>query len=178
MTHALVVGGTGMLRNVSLWLAKEGYHVSVIGRSETKLSRLIEQAPTNITALQVDYHNDVELKENLIHTIQKNGPIQLVVSWIHRTAPRALDIIKAEITEPWRLVQVTGSSSNLNELKEKVKPSESCYYQQVQLGFVMEENHSRWLTHEEIADGVRNAIHTKKEVSVVGTVTPWEKRPM
>ncbi len=30
--HALVIGGTGMLADVSLWLVREGYYVSVIAR--------------------------------------------------------------------------------------------------------------------------------------------------
>lgn len=31
MKHALVIGGSGMLAKVSLWLAENGYTVSVIG---------------------------------------------------------------------------------------------------------------------------------------------------
>ncbi|MGY3190168.1 hypothetical protein ACVWXS_004902 [Lysinibacillus sp. TE18511] len=33
MRHALVVGGTGMLSGVSLWLLNQGYHVSIIARN-------------------------------------------------------------------------------------------------------------------------------------------------
>src|SRR5690606_12782307 len=34
--HALVIGGTGMLRGVCLWLTEQGYVTSVIGRSGEK----------------------------------------------------------------------------------------------------------------------------------------------
>ena len=33
MKHVLVVGGSGMLADVSLWLNNQGYHVSVIARN-------------------------------------------------------------------------------------------------------------------------------------------------
>ncbi len=33
MAHALVIGGTGMLADTTLWLVKNGYDVSVIGRN-------------------------------------------------------------------------------------------------------------------------------------------------
>ena len=43
MKHALVVGGTGMLSNVVLWLIAEGYQVSVIARDAGRMNRLIEK---------------------------------------------------------------------------------------------------------------------------------------
>lgn len=33
MKHALVVGGTGMLADVSIWLVNQGYQVSIIARN-------------------------------------------------------------------------------------------------------------------------------------------------
>ncbi|MEK8198286.1 hypothetical protein [Lysinibacillus sp. FSL M8-0134] len=44
MTHALVIGGTGMLANTSLWLVNNGYHVSVIGRNANRMERLLNKA--------------------------------------------------------------------------------------------------------------------------------------
>lgn len=174
MAHALVIGGTGMLKNVSLWLTKQGYHVSVIGRNEEKLYRLVETAPTAFTPLQVDYQDDERLRESITYTMKKNGPIHLVVAWIHGTAPHALDIINEQLEGIWRLVQIVGSRADLTQLKVT---SNSSSYQQVQLGFIIEENHSRWLTHDEIAAGVIDAIVTGTEVTIVGNVTPVEKRP-
>jgi len=43
MNHALVIGGSGMLAGASLWLAQEGYRVTVIGRNPQKLKRLTDQ---------------------------------------------------------------------------------------------------------------------------------------
>ncbi|WP_309243101.1 hypothetical protein [Bacillus cereus group sp. BfR-BA-01309] len=38
--HALVIGGTGMLKRVSMWLWEKGFHVSIIGRDEVKLENV------------------------------------------------------------------------------------------------------------------------------------------
>lgn len=63
MKHALV-GGTGMLSGVSLWLLEQGYHVSIIARNSDRMKDLIEQADleSQITPLFVNYSNHDELK--------------------------------------------------------------------------------------------------------------------
>lgn len=45
------------------------------------------------------------------------------------------------------------------------------------LGFRVEDDGSRWLTHEEISEGILAAIADPQPVQVIGTVTPWERRP-
>jgi hypothetical protein len=45
------------------------------------------------------------------------------------------------------------------------------------LGFVVEGAAARWLTNPEISDGVGRALASADPVTIVGTVTPWEKRP-
>ena len=62
--HALVIGGTGMLKKVSMWLCDQGFRVSVIGRDEVKLENVKQasSAPENITCLPLDYQNDDDLK--------------------------------------------------------------------------------------------------------------------
>ncbi|MFJ7889091.1 hypothetical protein ACIQYL_13470 [Lysinibacillus xylanilyticus] len=43
MKHWLVIGGTGMLKDVSVWLINEGNHVTVIGRQQKKMQNLINE---------------------------------------------------------------------------------------------------------------------------------------
>lgn len=59
MKHALVVGGTGMLAGVSLWLLEKRYHVSVIARNPERMEQLIEKTnfKNNLTPILVDYRN-------------------------------------------------------------------------------------------------------------------------
>lgn len=140
--HALVVGGTGMLREATLTLAQA-----------------------------------------LRRAVGHYGPIQLAVCWIHSSAPEALQTVAAELGrsgEPCRLFHVRGSAAAdptrlprpaLDELPPTVS------YRQVILGFQIEGNRSRWLTHREISQGVLQAIEDDAEYRAVGVVRPWEMRP-
>ncbi|MEK5389281.1 short-chain dehydrogenase [Margalitia sp. FSL K6-0131] len=178
MKHALVVGGTGMLSDVTLFLKKEGYFVSVIGRDPSKYERISDSSHS--TFLSVDYHDDMQLLNKIQHTIQQHGPIQLIVAWIHSSAPDALRIIFAEAAKTkveFHLFHVLGSSSNLEKIKEAASVPANCLYHQVQLGFILEGNRARWLTNHEIASGVVAAIKEDHPIKVIGVLEPWEKRP-
>ncbi|WP_245805815.1 short-chain dehydrogenase [Bacillus alkalicellulosilyticus] len=182
MLHALVIGGTGMLSNVSLWLVSEGYNVSVIGRTPKRMERLISasQDTSKITPLLVDYRYEAELKEKLGLTIQKNGPVDLVIAWIHSGEKKVIDVLSklhASDDLTWKLFHVLGSSSNVEQIKNTVKVPNNCLYKQIQLGFIIEDTHSRWLTHDEISAGVIEAISNDNCVTIVGTLFPWDKRP-
>ncbi|EJY55896.1 hypothetical protein URH17368_1284 [Alicyclobacillus hesperidum URH17-3-68] len=104
----------------------------------------------------------------------------MAVFWIHTDAEEAFGIIAGEISNhvgiPWRLFHVRGSAAYLHPEPPKVPPN--CMYRQVVLGFVAEETGSRWLTHAEITGGLVEAIRSDCERLVVGTLEPWEKRPV
>ncbi|GIO23740.1 short-chain dehydrogenase [Oceanobacillus sp. J11TS1] len=181
--HALVVGGTGMLSGVSLWLAGEATKVSVIARSQGKMKELLVKAHQDacIIPLLVDYKDSTALKEKIRACISQNGPIDLVVAWIHSDGKNALDIISNEVaqTSPfWKLYHVLGSSANIAQIKEvAVKKHPNCQYRQIQLGFIWEKSYSRWLTHQEISKGIIDAIIRNQEVKVIGTLEPWNRHP-
>lgn len=182
MKHALVIGGTGMLSNVSLWLACEGYHVSVIGRNPQKMNSLITKCidESLITPLLVDYRNENELREKIKIAIQKSGHLDVVVAWIHSNAENALEIVLQAMSNNnhnWKLFHVLGSRANLIEISRNIEIPDGCQYHQVQLGYILEKGNSRWLTNDEIADGVIDSIKSDKLINIVGTIEPWEKRP-
>ncbi|MGA5692044.1 short-chain dehydrogenase [Cytobacillus pseudoceanisediminis] len=182
MKHALVVGGTGMLSRVSLWLVDNGYHVSIIARNAERMKQLLQETSSNsdVTPLLVDYRNNDELIEKINLTIKQNGDIDIVVAWIHSIAENALRIISHEVSKGenyWELFHVLGSSSNLDEIKKKTAAPDSFVYYQVQLGFKSEGTQSRWLTNKEISEGVIEAIKKKKKVLTIGQIEPWENRP-
>ncbi|TDL52708.1 hypothetical protein E2R60_15905 [Paenibacillus dendritiformis] len=52
---------------------------------------------------------------------------------------------------------ILGGSANLVEVENAMDFSPKCEYHQVQLGFVVEQSRTRWLTHSEIAGGVIEA---------------------
>lgn len=182
MKHVLVVGGSGMLADVSLWLNNQGYHVSVIARNPHRLKKLIDKVPhkNKITAISVDYNNDEWLRKEIISTVIKNGKIDTVIAWIHSYAENALEIICKEVSNgrnEWNLFHVLGSRSNLIEIQKNVPISENCSYHQVQLGFILEDSYSRWLTDQEISEGVIESISKNKKLHIVGNIEPWDKRP-
>ena len=106
-------------------------------------------------------------------TINKNGDIDIVVAWIHSTAPSALTIIAKEVSNSkseWELFHILGSSSDLNRIKREVTMPRGCSYHQVQLGFVIEDGHSRWLTNKEISNGVIEAIKKGNKIRTIGQI--------
>lgn len=167
-----------MLAGASLWLARQGYLVSVIGRNPNKMQRLTDQHPARITPVFVDY-TDTEALADQIEQVQKeNGQIELVLAWIHGTGRDVFSaLIKSLSTKPWELFHVTGSSADLRKVKDKAAVPSHVQYYQIQLGFHIENGRSRWLTNQEISDGVVKAIEERKTEYVIGRVDPWEKRP-
>ena len=178
--HALVIGGTGMLKKVSMWLCDQGFHVSIIGRNEVKLENVkrASSAPENMTCLPLDYHNDDDVKLSIKRTIERNGPITLVVAWIHSSAKYALSLICKEIelsSETYNLFHILGTKAS--RMTAQKIGSTRCSYHRIILGFILEDTYGRWLTHEEIAGGVIKGIENKRAEWIVGRVEPWELRP-
>ncbi|HDR7795405.1 TPA: short-chain dehydrogenase [Bacillus luti] len=178
--HALVIGGTGMLKNVSTWLCNQGFHVSIIGRDEVKLDNIKQAsaAPENVTCLSLDYHDDEDVKIAIQSTIEKNGPITLVVAWIHSSAKHALSIVCKEIEmsfEPYSLFHILGSKASRMVLP-KIGGTRCSYYRII-LGFIVDDTYGRWLTHKEISDGAIKGIESKYDKWIVGQIEPWELRP-
>ncbi len=182
--HALVFGGTGMLLEATGWIAEHVNHTVVFGRNRQRLERLSNQyGEHGLKVQELDYSSTDSLKQQIIHAYEENGEIDLVVAWIHSTAPDAIPTIKGQIAalqrhHHWTLVLVKGSSSHLNSITtiEQDIPV-NCTVKEVQLGFIYNGGTSRWLNHHEISEGVIAGIQSKKRKIVVGTLEPWEKRP-
>ncbi|MCL6445261.1 MAG: short-chain dehydrogenase [Alicyclobacillus sp.] len=176
--HTLVVGGTGMLAGVTKWLAEQGNIVSVVSRRADQV--FSEVLAVRLNPIAVDYRDSDKLRQRIAEAILVHGPVQLAVFWIHTDAPYAFRVISDEISShaevSWRLFHVRGSMAHLNPELPQI-PS-NCMYRQVILGFMLEESRSRWLTHAEISGGVVEAIRIDCERLVVGTLEPWEKRPV
>jgi len=177
--HALVVGGTGMLREATLALARRWATVSVVARRADRMPG----RPPSINPLPLDYRDTEALAGALRRAMEQHGPIRLAVCWIHSTAPGALPAVAAVLGgsgEPCRLFHVCGSAAAdptrlPRPALDPLPPNVS--YRQVILGFQIEGERSRWLTHSEISQGVLQAIADDAEYRVVGVVRPWDRRP-
>jgi NAD(P)-dependent dehydrogenase (short-subunit alcohol dehydrogenase family) len=175
--HALVIGGTGMLRGVCVELARRGWTVSVVARRHGPLGLLAREAP-GVVALPADYREAQELAARVRASVQAHRPVTLVLAWVRSDAAGALELI-AELVGACRFVHVVGSAgadpSGVRD--EEVARMQGVDYRRVVLGFVPEEGSSRWLTDEEICAGVLRAVDGEESESVVGVVRPWDKRP-
>lgn len=182
MKHWLVIGGTGMLKDVSLWLIQQGNHVTVIGRQQIKMQSLINEAKnaSKLTPLLVDYTNYNSFKTALIESQETNGSFDCIIAWIHGSDTRVWESLLRAIptTENVILYHIKGSSSYVNnDLIKNYIPS-NIAYRVVKLGFIIEDNNSsRWLTNSEIAQGIMDAIEQEISEKHVGVFEPWNLRP-
>lgn len=162
MKHALVIGGTGMLAKVTLYLAENDYHVSVVGRNYEKMQMLINKSinPSNFSAVMVDYRNRVVFEKALQEQVTKYGPFHYVVAWIHSRGKDELSaLFRSNIQNSgWELLHIIGSRSDSQGIRNQLDLPDCCVYRQVQLGFIEENNQSRWLTNMEIANGIISVI--------------------
>lgn len=170
MKHALVIGGSGMLAGAALWLAEVGYHVSIIGRDAKKMSRVTERLPDRLSAILVDYRDDLRLQGALGRSRTVYGDFDLVVAWIHSDAANALPCVLSALRGGTDVFHVLGSRSNSSDVRNGLTIPEVVRYHQVQLGYQVVKGQRRWLTHEEIAGGVVEAIQGNKTYHAVGMI--------
>lgn len=177
LRRALVVGGTGMLAGVVEGLAARGWSVAVVARSRARLDALAGHPI--ISAHPVDY-GDPEAFESVVRGVL---PIDLAVAWIHSTAPEApmqLARLVANVERPVQLHHVLGSAAGrapASSMAARLASIPGIRYRQIVLGYVREQDGSRWLTHKEIAAGVLEAIDSGASRSVVGRLEPWSEQP-
>jgi hypothetical protein len=187
MPHALVVGGTGMLKDVPNYFAQHGHTVSVIARNPSGLNKLIESKSEHgfINPVKVDYSDYYNLEERLKSAIDNYGEIETAVCWIHSTAPEAPYIIAGILNEQnikCKFFHVLGSEMKNPDEKYKIiqfsfERFVNLIYKKIILGFVLEDESSRWLTNTEISNGVIDGIMNEKDTFIVGRVEPWDRRP-
>ncbi|MBI1775377.1 MAG: short-chain dehydrogenase [Proteobacteria bacterium] len=179
--HDLVVGGSGMLAGLCEALAREDRIVSVIGRDQGRLQRLVQRHP-NIRPLSVDYRDAEALERSLVAAETASGPIERAVCWIHTVAPDAPVIVGRRTKRA--LWHVLGSAAadpaepgRLDRWRQRFSALSPLDYRIIVLGFVSGAEGSRWLTDAEISAGVKHALDTEAPLSIVGTVEPWSARP-
>jgi hypothetical protein len=186
--HALVVGGTGMLRSVSLDLAARGMEVSVVARSADRLRRLAADAEGTAGAIHpvaLDYRDTDRLLAALAAAHEARGPISPAVLWIHAVASEAPAAVVGAIAspdDPPRLFHLRGSaardpSASADPIAHRLREHPGIRYREVVLGFTGRPGRTRWLTDAEISDGVIRAIEDDAARAVIGRVAPWSERP-
>ncbi len=182
--HVLVIGGTGMLAGVSRALARRCDVLTSVARTQRSLRALTDtlgEAAHAHHAIALDWSRPDSFLAALAEHIERVGPPSLVVAWLHHDhlGPEIARRVGAAETS-CTFFQVRGSaaaapSAELLSHDPPLPPNVT--YHEVILGFRVEESRSRWLTHDEISNGVLAAIDNPSPRTIVGTVTPWERRP-
>lgn len=176
----LMVRATGMLAETAIGLAKGQELVHLVSRDRSRFENLQTQAGAYSDFLHwyaADYTESAALRAAL-ESAWGIAPYSRVVLW--GSDPNAFSEITMTVArlagnETWRLYFVRGSQY-WNTDPPPVPPT--CSIRLVILGFVWEgSERARWLTPHEISLGVLEAVRTDSPYYVVGTVTPWDRRP-
>jgi hypothetical protein len=172
--HALVIGGTGMLRGVVLALAREGT-VSVVARTRPDIEVLARDAHA-VFPVSVDYRRTGDLEAALA----ERAPFTTAVAWIHSDAPEAALVAARFVRGPFFHVLSSAEADPSRPdsgRRARFEGIPGITYHEVILGFVRESGRSRWLANSEIARGVLDAVAAARPRVTVGTVEPWSERP-
>ena len=164
--HILLVGGTGMLAGLASYLAIK-HDVTVIGRDIEKMATVVQRNPETCHPLIVDYRKEEALSSALQRAVQQNGPFDQVIAWVHRDSRTAIQLILNH-AETAAVIHILGSRANSEYEKSSLCINEHQLYRQVQLGKIHEKESTRWLTHEEIVEGVIRAIKYPTDYQLVG----------
>lgn len=186
--HALVVGGTGMLRGVVRRFLAEGWRTSVVARGRQRMESLEREAgglPGSVVPLLVDYRNEPDLEHSIGQSQVLHGPISVAVCWIHACAPGAPGVVAKAIgssVAPPRLIHVRASATTYPGERPQAGGratwrARGVEYAEVILGYLRRGESSRWLTDDEICEGVWRAYTDALATSVVGRIDPWDERP-
>ena len=173
--HVLIAGGSGMLAPLARRLIDHADHVSVLARREKRIRAIAE----DIDPVVCDYNDGAALSEALSLVAAPD----FVIAWIHGRAPSARRAFAERVAAEGRFIQILGSAHGDPAHPERLIEMEKAVeglpidYQAVVLGFVREGATSRWLSNDEISDGVFGAIETEQPFAIVGTVEPWTARP-
>lgn len=172
-----------MLRGVSLAMTKRYSTVSVVARSHARLGEVARVAASEggrVHPIPADWHDAQSLALGLRAAMTAHGAVELAVCWIHGDAEHAfgivVDVIASERSVP-RVFRIVGSSTADPARLAIDETFDGVRLRRIVLGFVIEGERSRWLSDEEIGSGVLRAIDDDHEETVVGTVTPWSRRP-
>ncbi len=154
-----------MLAGATRRIARNSLRVTLVARDLDRMQAIVPAAQH----LALDYTHESEFGV-AVEAAGSGSPFDLVVVWIHDSGDRALgrlDALVAAQRIPTRFVQVVGSRGASAPVPAAAGSSHVAY-QRVLLGRVQEEDGERWLTHDEISDGVWRAIESGERRVVVG----------
>jgi hypothetical protein len=186
--HALIVGGTGMLRDASCEIARRSTRLTSVARTTRSLEALdahVRREPFHHHLLQLDWGHPGAFLEAIAAHLERIGPPDLVVAWIHdddlalrlgSAVARGgdggggpfLHVIGSQTENPLTMAgRLAGAAATLRI------PD----YRQVVLGARPGRGEPRWLRDREISEGVVDALSQGAPRWLVGSLDAWNLRP-
>ena len=168
-------------------IARKSARFTAVARTRKSLNALAHDigpvSERQHSYIDLDWNDQDQFLTVLSNRLSRHESPSLVVAWLHNASfgPRLANAL-SERGSPCVFYQILGSagrgpSSEAAALKDHIEGHSILAYRQVILGFMREESLSRWLTNDEISDGVLDAISAGQSSYVIGTVTPWHERP-
>lgn len=169
--HALIVGGTGMLRQASAFVAARARRVTLVARGAVRAAA--ELGLGHDSALPLDWRHSDAFGSALRQRSAALGPIDLALLWLHDDGQHALEALLRDLSRaPVLVVHVLGSAdadpgagnAAIRSLAIRHGPIS---YVTVVLGSKPGVGGGRrWLTDAEISAGAIAAISTGRDVRV------------
>ena len=184
MTKALLIGATGMLAEAAREAISRSDEAVLVSRKADEFLFGEPELDDKLVPLALDYEDTA----SFITEIEKRGPYDITLTWIHPKAELMRAALDAMIAPDGLLVEVMGSRSILlgkdgspsiaETRAQSLAAQPGITYAQVVLGFVIEEDgSSRWLHHHEISAAAAAQLDDPIPRRIAGTLEPWEKRP-
>ena len=184
MTKALLIGATGMLAEAAREAISRSDEAVLVSRKADEFLFGEPELDDKLVPLALDYEDTA----SFITEIEKRGPYDIALTWIHPKAELMRAALDAMIAPDGLLVEVMGSRSILlgkdgspsiaETRAQSLAAQPGITYAQVVLGFVIEEDgSSRWLHHHEISAAAVAQLDDPMPRRIAGTLEPWDKRP-
>lgn len=176
-----------MMAQATIALAAQSAKLTLVARTSESLSAVrdeIDGDRIEVRSLQLDWNLPGPFLESLREHVRSFGVPDLILCWLHDDN-LAVDLAEATVppSERSRMVHIRSSrvhdpSRSFDSAGSRLAAWPCLVYQQVILGFVINQNSSRWLTHAEIVAGALAAVNNPgRSVVIVGTASPWSMRP-
>ena len=183
MAHVMVIGESGALKEVSLFLARHDNMVSVVGLNQDSLTALKAEAQSfggKINPISVDYSDVHYFKLELRESIRVHGPVTLAIAHMQAsTLPEFANVLVGEVMKHspvCRYFQLF-SLGDLDLipghfLRDPFPDIPRLLYRTISIGFDSVGFNRKTVGSGKIASGVIDAIRNDSKYTVVGMDVP------
>lgn len=171
----IIIGGTGMLEKASRDIAKEEHELILISRNPNKLARELDAK-----SLVLDWMRKSDVQA-CIGRLQSEPKAEILITWIHNIGLWCLPLFENLLIPGGRSLRIHGSAAGDPAEGIKTDPAplrDDIVRQHVVLGWVQETDGRRWLTNDEISEGVFKAFKSSdSRAMIIGQIQDTRTNP-